>query len=267
MTQLMNSLIDVNVSLFRYPTRRLPGDEPELLVSSLRQKKITQAWAGSYEALLHRDIDAVNRRLKEACSQYGPELLIPFGAVNPALPDWKEDFRRCLEEYSFQGIRLYPTYHQYQLNDKRFVELLHLAEESGMVVQVVATVEDARTQHPLLSVSPVDMKPLFEILAEVPQLKLVILNGFRDANFKSMIQLCRYPNVSVDFAMLEGFESLRRLINTISADQILFGSNFPFYYLDSSLLKMKEAGISSEEFNKICVQNPQKLLSRFKPKD
>lgn len=263
----MNSLIDVNVSLFRYPTRRLPDDEPQKLIARLRQNQITQAWAGSYEALLHRDIDGVNRRLKETCDQHGKGILLPFGAVNPAIPDWKEDFRRCHEDYGFQGIRLYPTYHQYLLDDKRFIELLHMAEESEMVVQLVATVEDARTQHPLLSVSPIELKPLFEILSEVPRLKLVILNGFRDANFDSMIQLCRYPNVSVDFAMLEGFGSLRRLINTISAEQILFGSNAPFYYPDSSLLKMKEAKINPDEFKIIGVQNPQKLLTRSKPKD
>src|ERR1019366_8319067 len=97
-------MIDANVSLFRWPFRRLAGDDPAELVARLRNKGVSQARAGSYEALMMRDVSGVNARLAGACLQHGPDFLVPFGVVNPREPDWKEDLRRCHELHKMPGI-------------------------------------------------------------------------------------------------------------------------------------------------------------------
>ena len=102
--------IDTNISLFRWPFRRLPLDETDALVRKLRSFGIVQAWAGSFEGILNRDIAGVNERLAEACRDY-PEL-IPFGSINPQLPDWEEDLRRCIDlvrRASFGNSEIYVT--------------------------------------------------------------------------------------------------------------------------------------------------------------
>ena len=53
-------IIDVNVNLSRWPTRRLPCDETPHLVARLRERGIAQAWAGSFDGLLYKDLAAVN---------------------------------------------------------------------------------------------------------------------------------------------------------------------------------------------------------------
>src|ERR1044072_7941158 len=52
--------IDTNVTLFQWPGRRLPHDDPASLLKVLDQHGITEAWAGSFEGILHRDLAGVN---------------------------------------------------------------------------------------------------------------------------------------------------------------------------------------------------------------
>src|SRR3954454_2936389 len=92
-----DGIVDTNVLLSRWPFRRLPLDETPALVAKLRKAGVIKAWAGSFDAMLHKDLGSVNGRLAEQCRKHGKRMLMPFGAVNPMLPDWKEELRRCHE--------------------------------------------------------------------------------------------------------------------------------------------------------------------------
>ena len=127
-------IIDTNVSLFRWPFRRLPLDATDALAKKLESLGVTEAWAGSFEAVLHRDVAAVNQRLADECRRR--RLLVPIGSINVELPDWEKELRARVEIHDMPGIRLHPNYHRYTLDDPRFLRLLQAATDADRFVQL-----------------------------------------------------------------------------------------------------------------------------------
>lgn len=256
-------MIDTNLYLSRWPARRLPLDEAPKLAAALKAHGITQAWAGSFDGLLHKDIGGVNARLASECKAHG--LLIPFGSVNLTLPDWEEDLRRCDEQYKMPGIRLQPNYHGYQLNDPRFAKLLELAEKAKLLVQIAIRMEDPRTQHRLLTVPDVDPAPLADLLPKFPQLRVQLLNSLNSVRPDLLDKLVAAGNVSVEIAMLEGVAGIANLLKHVPLERICFGSYAPFFALESALGKLQESALGEQQRGAIVDENAKRLLHLSSP--
>lgn len=252
-------IVDVNVNLSRWPFRRLRGDETPELVEMLRGRGVGQAWAGSFDGLLHKDIAGVNERLAAECRRRGDGLLVPFGSVNPKLPDWEEDLRRCAEVHGMPGIRLHPNYHGYALDDPDFARLLRGAAGRKLVVQVALKMEDDRTQHPLLRVPPVDASRLPDLVRGIAGLRLVILNGPGPIP-RADLPKFGAAGIFFDFAMQEGPAGVAGLAGEVGAERLLFGSHFPFFTWESARLKVVEAGFYAPKERAILSDNARRLL-------
>jgi len=255
-------IVDTNIYLSRWPTRRLSCDETPRLVAKLKQHRVKSAWAGSLDGLLHNDISAVNARLVKECEEHGEGLLIPFGSINPTLPDWQEDLRRCAEELKIPGVRLHPNYHGYKLDDPVVEKLFALCEKHQLIVQLAVIMEDERTQHKLMRVEPVDTKPLVGLVKDHPKLQVVMLNALRTLRNDVLSKLAEAGQVSFEIAMLEGVGGIDRIVQDINPNRILFGSYFPVFYFDSAVLKFRESELGRVLRDTIQHENATKLLAR-----
>lgn len=253
-------IVDVNVNLSRWPFRRLPGDEVPLLLKKLQAMNVGQAWCGSFDGLLHKDLGGVNARLADECGKHPPGRLVPFGSVNPTLPDWREDLRRCHEDFRMPGIRLHPNYHGYRLDDPLFDELLGLAVRRKLIVQLVVRMEDVRMQHPLMRVPDVDTQPLPDLVAARPNLRLVMLNAQRTLRGDTLRSLAGAGNVYFEIAMLEGVAGISRLLRDVPIERLLFGSHFPFFHLEAAVLKLRESDLPPSQTVAISRENAEQLL-------
>lgn len=259
-------MIDANVSLSRWPFRRLPDDEPELLAARLRGVGVVEAWAGNFDAVLHRDFAGVNIRTAEICKDHGDGLFRPVGSVDPTLPDWPEELRRCARVHAMRAVRLHPNYHAYGLDHPAFAELLDEAGRLGLVVQIAVRMEDERGLHPLLKgMGPVDLAPLVPLLGRPGRPKLVILNALKNAGGLGLPrELLEAKDVWFDIAMLEGIGALGPLVDQFGAGRFVFGSHAPFFVPAASALKFRESPLSPETAEALRRGNARGMLESSK---
>jgi hypothetical protein len=258
-------VIDTNVYVSRWPFRRIPGDDTAELVEMLRGHGVVEAWAGSFDGVFHKEVAAANARLAEECRTRGDGLLVPFGTVNPKLPDWEEELRRCHEEHGMPGIRLHPNYHAYTLDDPALARLLELASDRGTVVQLVAWMEDERHQNPLMPVATVDLKPLAGLLRNVPELPVVLLAAAHVPTRRQLATLAEAGRVYFDLSKLELIEGLAKLLVRVPVERVLFGSYSPMLYFESTTLKLRESVLDETQTRRILEQNARSVLRRKSP--
>jgi len=252
-------LVDTNVSLFRWPFRRLPDDTTQKLVTTLRRYGVVEAWAGSLEGVFHADMKGVNERLMEECARWS-DLLRPCGTIHPGLPDWEEDFRQCVDDWGMKVLRLFPNYHGYSLDRPEVEAVLLMAAKRRVLVQIVVEMEDPRTQPRLFRVPPVNLAPLEQLLKRVPDVTIMLLNGHRTYSPTQLRRWMESGRVFVDLSMLEGVGGIDRLVGTVPAERVCFGSFVPLFYFAAARLKLAESRLAPEVQQAIASGNARRLL-------
>jgi len=142
-----------------------------------------------------------------------------------------------------------------------FEEVLHVAAANRLIVQLVASMEDLRTQHPLMRVPPVDLSPLAQVLKSQPSTWLLLLNWWPALRGERIGALADSGEVYFDLAMLEGIEGIARLVEQLPPERVLFGSNFPLFYFEAALLKVQESGLPLSMKTMLFEGNARRILS------
>ena len=263
-------IIDTNVNLFDWPFRALKYRDTKALVAKLKKHRIIEAWAGSFEALLSKDMNGVNARLAAECREHGPGFLIPFGSVNLAWPDWEEDVRRCHEVHKMPGLRIYPGYQPFDLDHPGMESLLKMTSERGLILQVVFGMEDPRVYHPIINVGPVSFGPLLQAVRSTPDAKVQLLHFTGPTSAVALSQFMAKANTFMDISRLEGNGAIGRMIGAITGlpsarvpvERIVFGSHAPYFPVETALLKLIESPLDAPQLHAIMQDNARRLLSR-----
>jgi len=275
-------IIDVNITLGQWPTRRVPCDDLNKLIEKLRVHNVAEAWAGHYDGLFHTDLTNVNNRLADLCvkgataglpSSASPNQdnhqrndqsqlhLVPFGEINPLASNWESELDRCASVHHMPGVRLHPNYHNYKLDHPNFASFLKSAAERKLIVQLTILMEDARMMHPLMRVPPVDISPLEKLVSQTPGLRLVLLNALTGVSrTDKLYRLTNAGEVYVEIAMLETLAALETLVKDIPVERILFGSHTPSFYFEAAELKFQEANSPFAHIKAITHENARRLL-------
>lgn len=165
-----------------------------------------------------------NDQVREFCRN--SKRLIPFCDINPHLHTSLDyELRIKVEEQGFRGVKLYPTYQHYYLNDPRMYPLYHTAQELDIPVLIhtgSSVFKGSRLKYG-------DPLHLDDVAADFPSLKLVMAHSGRGfwydrAFFLSKLHANLYMEISglPPAKLMTYFPELAR-----NTDKVIFGSDWP----------------------------------------
>ena len=241
----MTKILDVNLSVGRWPFRRLPLEEAAALDSALEKAGISGGLVRSLEAPFAMNVYEANEALQEACRPF-PKLT-PLPAVRPDFGLWRE--------VSGPAAVLYPNYHQYSLLSAEALEMVGALIARKIVPVIVIREEDERGQHPLCKVPPVFAAEINALAAKFPDSPFIALNAYA-GEFKAFTA----PNLYADIAFAETFPALAYTVENFGTERLLFGSHAPFFCLHSELSKLEYEKLTEAQFSAIAFKNHERIF-------
>jgi predicted TIM-barrel fold metal-dependent hydrolase len=259
-------IVDFFTGIGTWPFRPLKYGKISRLIKLLKKEGIDRAVVYPISSILAKDCMEGNREVAKAAARY-PSCLFPFACINPAFPGWKEDFFHCFKDFGFKGLRLFPSFHGYGSQDIRFHDIIAASGKINIPVVLSIRVEDERQHHWLVKVPPFNIKEAAETICNFPEVKFILSGATYPELLSVKPLLKRRQNWHFDTARMQGrhnnpgpVEVVVRAVEDFGAEHILFGSNAPFQYIRSSLLKIQNASISQHERDLLLSGNALRLL-------
>jgi predicted TIM-barrel fold metal-dependent hydrolase len=165
-----------------------------------------------------------NEQVRAFCK--GRKKLIPFCDINPHLfTDLGSELRHKIEVEGFRGLKLYPTYQHYYLNDPRIYPLYQAAQDLKIPVLIhtgSSVFKGSRIKYG-------DPLHLDDVAVDFPSLNLVMAHSGRGFWYDRAFFLSRlHANLYMELSglppakLLSYFPDLAR-----NTDKVIFGSDWP----------------------------------------
>ncbi|MCB2180789.1 MAG: amidohydrolase family protein [Desulfobulbaceae bacterium] len=186
------------------------------------------------------------------------ERIIPFPSFHPASPNALDEIETIHQE-GFKGVKLHPYYQDFFLDEKRLETQFEKISDLGLIV-VMHTGFDIGFPRELRA----DPSKIANLMKIFPNLKFIATHMGSWQQWDEVLDILAGKNVYLDIAFSLEYLSADKalqIINSHSADKLLFGSDSPWAdQLDTiNLLKSLKLKKTLEE--KILGGNAERLLS------
>jgi predicted TIM-barrel fold metal-dependent hydrolase len=139
-----------------------------------------------------------------------------------------------------KGVRVFPQYHDYEITDSSFIELVKLARDKGLPVAIDIRMVDSRQRSwmdiPVFEPREVkydiitkewQLKNIIPIITEVPDAKYIIVNIANGLELSDAeLELIKKTDVLFDTSG-RSMSDLAELIKRFGKEKFAFGSHSP----------------------------------------
>ena len=201
--------------------------------------------------------DDMTERFRRAINESSaPERFIPFCSVYPPLQDAVAKLQRFQQE-GYAGLKFHPTQQRIAPDDDLAMALFEECDRLGMCVFFHA----GRAGIELESTQPfAEMDRYIEPIETFPDLPFVFgHSGARD--FEEAFRIAKqYDNVWLGIHG-QGRPNLSRIVDEFDTQRVVFGSDWPFYPLAATLVKVLDVTQGDRTMrDRILSDNARQLL-------
>jgi predicted TIM-barrel fold metal-dependent hydrolase len=169
-----------------------------------------------------------------------PDTLIGFLSVDPTQPGWQEELRFGHEELKLHGIKLLPLYAGFRPDDPRLDPLWRYAQRHRLPV-LLHTGTTFVAQAPLECTLPRHIDP---VATRFPDVKIILAHLGHPYEGECVVTIRKHPNVFADISALhyrpfQFYHSLMLVQEYGVWDKVLFGTDFPFTTVNSTLTGLR----------------------------
>ncbi|MBV9679537.1 MAG: amidohydrolase [Acidobacteriaceae bacterium] len=162
------------------------------------------------------------------CAQR-PSQLIPFMALDPTQPNWRDEMHRGYRQLGLRGIKLMPMYAGFHPNDEAISDLWKFAADHGLPV-LLHTGTTFIAQAPLEYTLP---RHLDSVAIRFPQVVIVLAHLGHPYEHECVAVIRKHPNVYADISALhyrpfQLYHSLMLVQEYGVWSKLLFGTDYPF---------------------------------------
>jgi predicted TIM-barrel fold metal-dependent hydrolase len=206
--------------------------------------------------------------------------LLAFGGIHPlarkaAIADTLKRFK---EEYDFRGVKLHPTLQCFDPLGTEARRLYDWIGNAGLPLLIhpdrradppfhIPGAEGGRPQDALESHPDhvLTNEKLCQLIEACAGLTIVAshLGGSHSDRLEAAVKAS--PDVWLDLAIVkvffpEGPEHVASLVRRYGVENVLFGSDFPYWPQEAALEYAERMGLSDEERQRIERENPRRIL-------
>ncbi|WP_221929994.1 amidohydrolase family protein [Fodinibius sediminis] len=167
------------------------------------------------------------------------DRFIPFAVINPIYNGWEDDFKTCRDQYKMKGIRLYPKYHGYNLDNPACIELVKMARDNGLPVSLCLRMVDSRTSSWNDIEEEWALSDVMPLIREVPDAKYMIVNVANNTSLdEEETALLKQADVVMDTSG-RGLNNIVGLLETYGEEKFVFGTHSPILDYCTGLLRIQ----------------------------
>ena len=256
-------LLDINAYVGHWPFKKLQYNTCRTLLDRMNRFGVDKSVISNLNGAFYKNTQSANEELSEELrsdKRFG-DRFIPFAIINPIYAGWKDDLEMSVTKLGMKGIRVFPQYHDYEITDPLFIDLVNLARENKLPVAIDIRMVDSRQRSWMdipvfepreekydIITKEWQLENIVPLIREVPDAKIIIVNLATSLKLTDEeTELLKKSNILFDTSgrSIRGDNMLGELITRFGRDKFAFGSHSPI--LDYLTGRLRIESISDTE--------------------